>query len=210
MKTKYHIEITQNALKDRFSPEALEIIIKANTQQDKIKYQFGHDYIHFDTSAFGEGFRYIGDQECLLTEGVIKGDYTQAWQALGRLTHSWQDFYSHSNYVTLLLAISKDVTPEAIEHDRLDIINHPDLKSGKNYGVIEFIALLPGIGKLVTPLMPEDSHAKMNIDSPAAGPLFNYVYWAAFKRTQATIETILLHLIENHAKLDKINEFMIL
>ena len=209
MKTKYHIEITQNALRDWFSPEALQLIIKANIHQDRIKNQFGHDYIHFDTSAFEEGFQYIQDQERLIIKGVKLEDYLSSWEALGRLTHSWQDFYSHSNYVKLFMANSGITSPEAIQHDRLDILNHPDLRSGKNYGVIEYLALLPGIGKLVTPLMPDDSHARMNLDSPASSPLFGYVYWAAFKRTQNAIETILLKLIENHINQDKISNFMI-
>lgn len=209
MQTKYHVEITQNALRDRFSTEALQIIIKANIQQDRIRYQFGHDYIHFDSSAFEEGFRYIKDQENIIIKGVTSGDCLSAWQALGRLTHSWQDFYSHSNYVSLLLANSGVITPEVIQHDRIDILNHLDLSSGKIYGLIEFISSLSGIGRLVTPLMPEDSHAKMNLDSPASGPLFEYAYWAAFKHTRTSIETILLQLIENHTSQDKINDFII-
>ena len=55
--------------------------------------------------------------------------------------------------------------------------------SGKNYGWIEFIAMVPGLSRLIIPLMPDDSHARLNLDGPAAGPLFLYSYYASLKRT---------------------------
>jgi ABC-type bacteriocin/lantibiotic exporter with double-glycine peptidase domain len=207
MKTKYHIEITHNALQQHFSAEALNTIIKANIAQDRIKFQFGHDYIHFDSNAFAAGFEYIALQEKIIFDCVNSRDYKVARKAFGRLTHSWQDFYSHSNYVKLWLAKEERRSPEEIRFNDNEILTSLDLKSGKNYGVIEFVALLPCISKLVTPLMPEDSHAKMNLDSPTSGPHFAYAYWAAFKRTLDIYNRTYLQLSENDINSDQISAF---
>lgn len=207
MKTKYHIEITRNALQPYFSPEALGGIIKTNVLQDRIKYQFGHDYIHFDGNAFAKGFAYIASQERIIFDQIKSRDYLTARKALGRITHSWQDFYSHSNYVKLWLTKAAGGTPEEINFNDKEIITSANLKSGKNYGLCEFFALIPGISKLITPLMPDDSHAKMNLDSPASGLHFTYAYWAAYKRTCHVHEQIIIQLNKNDITIDQINAF---
>ncbi len=55
MKSKYHIEMTRDALKGAFSEKALQTISRANIWQDRPRNQFGRDYIHFDGSAFEVG-----------------------------------------------------------------------------------------------------------------------------------------------------------
>jgi len=133
MKKSYHIAITKESLEDRFADNPLKIIIRANISQDRISNQFGHDYIHFDGSAFSEGFNYIDQQTDLVIQNVGEKKFIQAQKALGRLLHTWQDFYSHSNYVTLWLEKNPDSIPVDIEHDDSKIIEGPELKSGKNY-----------------------------------------------------------------------------
>lgn len=184
MITKYHINITREVFQKVFSNDALNEIIRANIKQDRIIYQFGHNHYHFDGNAFVEGFGYIAKQKELIYKNINLGNYSEARTALGRLSHTWQDFYSHSNYVQLWLERFGINSSKIIDPDSLEIMNHNSLRSGKNYGLCEFIALLPVIGQIITPLMPEDSHAKMNLDSPRSGPLFDYVYVAAKKRTQ--------------------------
>lgn len=195
MHTKYHVEITQKALEKQFSDSALKTIIHANIRQDRLLYALGHDHIHFDGSAFQKGFDYISLQEQLIYEHMSHLNYDFARQALGRMLHSWQDFYSHSNYIKLWLDQNRNSTPESILIDDPKIMNHPDLISGKNYGVIEFIALLPGVSRLVLPLMPSDSHAKMNLDLPSSSPYFDYAYWAALKRTNKVFDLVIQELI---------------
>ena len=184
MLTKYHINITREVFRKVFSNNALSEIIQANIKQDRILYQFGHNHYHFDSNAFVEGFGYIATQEKLILKNINLGNNSEALAALGRLSHTWQDFYSHSNYVQLWLERFCENSSQNIDPNSLEIMNHNSLRSGKNYGLCEFIALLPVIGKIITPLMPEDSHAKMNLDSPRSGPLFDYAYLAAKKRTQ--------------------------
>lgn len=207
MKTKYHIEITRKALNGHFSSQALETVIHANIRQDRIKYMFGHDHLHFDSSAFTKGFEYISSQKSLISSGIEEGNHTLARQALGRLTHSWQDFYSHSNYVQLWIDRYGNQSPEKITHEDAQIMHHPELKSGEIYGVFEFIALLPGISKFIKPLMPENSHARMNLDSPASGDFFDYAYYAAVKQTRIVFDTIMLQLIRKNIKHSEITRF---
>jgi hypothetical protein len=199
MNTKFHIEITRKALNIHFSSQALERIVTANTRQDRVAYMLGHDHIHFDGSTFNAGFRYISDQEKMLFEYLALNKYHQAQEAFGRITHSWQDLYSHSNYVQLWRQKHADLPPEAIIPNNPDILNHPNFASGKNYGLIEFLAMVPVLSSLIKPRMPSDSHAKMNLDSPASGPNFWFAYWAAYKATLAAYE----NLIEKVNQIDR-------
>jgi len=204
MISKYHVEITKKALRFYFSEEALETVINANIRQDQIKYQFGHDYIHFDGSAFLEGFNYIDTLNKTILASVNNNAPLQARIALGRLLHSWQDFYSHSNYIPLWLNEHPTALPEQVDFDDIAIFHHQKLKSGKNYGIVEFLAMIPGLSALIKPLMPEDSHARMNMDSYKASNHFEYVYFAALKRSKSLMEE-LLTLLEN----DSINQVKI-
>ncbi len=102
-----------------FSEEALAVIVNANIRQDRIKYQFGHDYIHFDGSAFKEGFEYIANLEKNILVNVRSNKIISARISLGRVLHSWQDFYSHSNYIQLWLENNDRKSPENIDWDDL-------------------------------------------------------------------------------------------
>jgi hypothetical protein len=208
MKSKYHREISIKALAPLFSEDALDNIVRANIRQDKIKNQFVHDFIHFDSSAFEEGFSYIRDQERIISDSISNDAHLRARQALGRLLHSWQDFYSHSNYVHLWISKTESAEAEKIVFDDLEIMDSPELISGKNYGIIEFVALLPVLSKFIKPLMPEDSHAKMNLDDPGASPYFGYAYMAALKRSEYETSRIVNSLLKNNIKTEYITRFL--
>jgi hypothetical protein len=184
MKSKYHIAITSEILGPHFSESALKTIIRANILQDRLIYQFNHDHFHFDGSSFDAGFKYIDHQLQLIEDKIRTGDYETARKALGRVTHTWQDFYSHSNYVPLWIKEHPNLTAEEINPADDSLIHNPGLRSGKNYGLMDMLALIPGFSRWVKPRMPEDSHAKMNMDSPEASPLFPYAYTSAKKRTK--------------------------
>jgi len=185
MISKYHIEITKRVLSEYFTQDAFQTILTANVLQDRIRNQFGRDYIHFDSNAFDSGMQYIQEQKDLIFSAIASSDFITARKAFGRICHSWQDYYSHSNYVRLWVDREGLVPPCEIDDDDQDIMNSPKLRSGINYGLIDFLALIPGFGKIVTPLMPADSHAKMNLDSPKSGVFFDYAYHAALKRTKS-------------------------
>jgi hypothetical protein len=65
-----------------------------------------------------------------------------------------------------------------------DLVRSPDLHSGKLYYPWEVLAFIPGLKRLVVPLLPADSHAHMHLDSPARGQRFDYAFEAAVKRTR--------------------------
>ncbi|MGZ6316412.1 MAG: hypothetical protein ACXWNQ_04060 [Anaerolineales bacterium] len=182
-----HVQIMRRALTDKFSPHALDVMIQANVRQDSLFNQLGHDEFHFDGNAFAASRAYIEQQRALIRPALEAGKVEQAWQAFGRLTHTAQDFYSHSNYVDLWLACQPNgMVPGAGEIDPLDdtLIENPSLRSGKMYYPLGVLSFVPGLKMLIIPRMPRDSHAWMNLDSEKRGPMFEYAFQAAIKRTR--------------------------
>jgi hypothetical protein len=188
-----HARVTRRALGEIFSPRALAIILDSNVGMDALQNQLGHDEFHFDNNAFEASRAYIVGQRALIPPALAAGNPRAAWVAFGRLTHTAQDFYSHSNYVDLWLACQPNgMVPSASEIDPLDdsLVENPSLRSGKVYFPFGFLSFVPGLGKLVTPRLPRDSHAWMNLDSEARGPMFEYAFHAAVKRTRYELETV--------------------
>ena len=191
MLTQYHIEIMLDSLADQFSARALSAITTANIYQDRIRGQYGHDEYHFDNNAFEKTYAYIEEQRALTISSLQKNDATSAWRAFGRMTHSVQDFYAHSNYITMWIARFDGRTPPAPpEVDPVDqtLLNSPDLRSGKVYYPLEILYFIRKLRPLSLRLLPYDSHAWMNLDSPEQGFKFYYAMQAAIKRTKIEFE----------------------
>ena len=187
MLKQIHEKILRRAVGETFSARALEAITAANLHQDILPAQIGHDEYHFDNNALERSRSYIEEQRSLITPAIERGQGLTAWQAFGRLTHSAQDFYSHSNYVDLWLACQPTgMEPAPSEIDPVDdaLIENPALRSGKFYYPLEAFSFVPGLRRLVKPLLPRDSHAWMNLDSARSGPLFEFAFQAAIKRTK--------------------------
>jgi hypothetical protein len=186
MLKKYHRAITTQALREYFSPPALEFIIEANLGQDHwLRGQICHPEYHFDQNAFQESWNYIEHNRAIIYRTLKAGEALLAQKALGRLTHAVQDFYAHSNYVTHWLArFPLDQLPPPDKMDPFDkaLLEDPDLRSGKVYWPFEPFSWIPGMRRFIL-FLPRDSHAWMNLDSPARGPGFAYAYAAAIKRT---------------------------
>jgi hypothetical protein len=186
-----HEEMTREALGSRFSPRAMEIILAANRNQDALRNQFGHDEIHFDNNAIEAGNRYINEQRGYLLASLMSPGVLSAWIAFGQLTHTAQDFYSHTNYVTLWLDQFEGAQPAPPEIDPLQrsLVQSPDLCSGKIY-LLDVLYFLPFTRKFALTLLPADSHGRMNLDSPAQGSRFAYARAAAVKRTLYEFELL--------------------
>jgi len=190
MLLKYHKEITLLALNELFSTRALEIIIAANFSQDNLRGQIGHDEFHFDNNI-QPGLEYLETQRRLTLSSLQTEDRASAWAAFGRLTHTAQDFYAHTNYVDLWITQNnrrQSPAPTDISPLVEEILTHPDLRTGKLYYPWEALSFIPVFKRIVTPLLPRDSHAWMNLDSPARGPKFTYAFEAAVKRTRAEFD----------------------
>ena len=187
---RYHIEMMHLALDDVFSLHALKKIIKANLYQDCIRGQIGHPEYHFDHNAFDESHAYIEEQRALTISSLKSNNVAAAWSAFGRLTHTAQDFYAHSNYTDLWLARQANgIPPSPAEIDPVnpDLIHTPALRSGKVY-FREILTFIPLLKSLAMSILPRDSHGWMNLDAPERGPNFAYAFQAAVKRTKIEFE----------------------
>jgi len=196
----YHRQILQQALEKEISQHALKAITKANIRQDYLRGQFGHDEYHFDNNAFEKSYAYIEENRALIRPALQTGKVEDAWAAFGRLSHTAQDFYAHSNYIPLWLAqFDEGNAPPAPKVDHADqkIIQGPELRSGKLYYPLELFSYIPLLKELVMPRLPKDSHAWMNIDSPKQGPMFAYTFAAAINRTQDEWQKTLAGLSED-------------
>ena len=185
-------EMTREALGPYFSAGALEIIIAANKKQDALSGQFGHDEFHFDNNAIEKGLRYINEQRGYVLASLLSPGVLSAWIAFGRLTHTAQDFYSHTNYISLWLDQFNGTPPTPVEIDPVQksLIQSPSLHSGKIYFPLDVLYFIPFMRNLALKFLPEDSHGKMNLDSPKQGPYFEYARAAALKRTQYEFELL--------------------
>jgi hypothetical protein len=186
----YHESITRKALGECFSPRALGAILAANLKQDNLLTgQIGHDEYHYDNNAIAESDHYLEEQRALTLSALQNDDLPAAWSAFGRLIHTAQDFYAHSNYVDLWLARFQDNAqtpppPSEIAPLMDELVRSPKLHSGRLYYPWEIFAFIPVIKRFVIPLLPKDSHAHMQLDSPARGKRFAYAFEAAAKRTR--------------------------
>ena len=188
----YHRSITTQALAGKFSPDAIRTVIAANLGQDHwLRGQIGNDEDHFDNNAFEAGWAYLERNRTQVRAALEAEQAPAARQAFGRLTHAAQDLYAHSNYVSLWLARfpeGKAPPPDEIDPFDAAILRSPDLRSGRLYYPLEVLSFIPLFKGWVLPRLPRDSHAWMNLDSPAQGPMFPYAQAAAVKRTRYEYE----------------------
>ncbi len=194
MLLKYHAELLRQALSAQVSPLALQAFTAANLGQDSLPNQVGHDELHFDNNAFAQGRLYIEDQRARIAPSLLQGQPALAWQAFGRLSHTAQDFYAHSNYISLWVEAHPGAVPSEVEPLDASLLESPALHSGKLYYPRELLYFIPPLRKFILPRLPADSHARMNLDSPAQGPLFEYAFAAALKRTRLEFEQVRLLL----------------
>ncbi len=214
MLTRYHIEILSVSLADCFSSRALSAIFKANVSQDRLSGQFGHDEYHFDNNAFDKSYAYIEEQRALAILSLQKDDARSAWSAFGRLTHTAQDFYAHSNYITLWLSrfdngprskaeLGGHTPPAPPEVDPVDLtlLNSPDLRSSRVYYPLDVLYFIRPLRPYVLSRIPRDSHAWMNLDFPEQGFKFDYAMQAAIKRTKIEFDKTTLGFSDEMCRL---------
>lgn len=204
MNAQHHIKLINNALKQYFSPVALKVIIKSNLRQDSVFGQIGHNEYHFDNNAIDEGNRFIKSQRVKIYTYLIINKPKKAWQAFGRLLHAAQDFYAHTNYVNLWQnkQNNKLLLKENLNYLDNEILDHPFLYSHTPYFPLDYIiSAIPSTGKYLTKYLPKNSHAKMNLDSPASGEDFEWAFLAALGRTEYEYSVIRNFLITKDSSL---------
>ena len=200
MKKQYHRQITQEALEQYFQPSALETIFAANLGQDALHYQIGHDHFHYDGNSFAAGDAYVVDQRRLTLAAIQRSDALFARESFGRLTHTVQDLYAHSNYVSLWREHYPDRAAREIDPVLPELLQDPRLRSGRLYYPLEVFSFIAVFKPAVLPLLPCDSHAWMNMDDPER-PGFEYAFAAAVKRTRTEYLSIAAELIGTQVNL---------
>lgn len=187
-----HKEMTREALITHVSPRALEVMIAANCKQDSLHGQIGHDEYHFDNNAIDKGQCYIREQRGFVMASLLSAGAISAWIAFGRLTHAAQDFYAHTNYVSMWFDEQNGATPAPLEIDPVQksLIESSKLRSGKVYLPMDMLYFVPFLRELALAFLPRNSHGWMNLDSPKQGLYFEYARAAAIKRTQYEFEVL--------------------
>lgn len=97
MYTHIHKRITEKALRPILKAEALKTVTRANLLHDI--HVLTSEY-HFDNCRFKAGIRYIEAQYSLAVSQANR-DSRKALKAFGRVIHTVQDFYAHSNWIEL-------------------------------------------------------------------------------------------------------------
>jgi hypothetical protein len=201
MNAAYHIQITREALANQVSPSAIQTILAGNLGQDGLAGLLWHPEFHFDDNSFKEGFAYIDQQRALVFSALAQGSTRPALKALGRLTHSLQDLYAHSNFVQLWAGRHPQSPPDEITPCDEVALSDPLLHSGQIYFPLEWLSFLPLLGRQVKRFLPRDSHAWMNLDSPETGHFFAFACSAARKHTTQEFNSILGRLDPAAARL---------
>jgi hypothetical protein len=198
MEGKYHRHMLTKVLSDHFNPVDLATIIRANLHQDWPRGQLHPEY-HFDNSTFAEAETYISQQRQIILTAVHTKNREAALLALGRLTHTRQDFYAHSNWIRLQVAQQgglANCVPEAVPLCP-DALAETVLRSGNASIPRWLLYRIPLLGSFVKRFyFPPDSHEAMNLDNPKQGPLFAYAMSAATRHTQLEFETLLAEIEE--------------
>jgi len=192
MKPKYHFLITKEAIGDYFSPENLKTILISNKKQDSLIGLIAHDEFHFDNNKFLESYAYIESQRNLCIKAICGGKQKNALIAYGRICHTVQDFYAHSNFITLWINNFHGELPNLNSLDCVsnEILQHPDLMSHQTNFPGDYLALIPGIARFLKPHLPKSSHTCMNLDSPDSGENFSWAYHAAVLRTKYELDKL--------------------
>jgi hypothetical protein len=201
MKTIHHQRITEQALLRKVSGRALSTIISANIGQDALRYQIGHDHFHYDNNAFAGGNAYVDAQRAIIRPELEKHRPHKAWKAFGRLSHTVQDLYAHSNYVAIWLAENNEPHPDPDQIDPLapEILADPGMRSGKTHYFFDALLSLNLLTPALLEFAPPNSHARLNIDSPDRAN-FEYVFSAAVKRTRIEFNRVITSLPEDLGK----------
>lgn len=184
MRSRYHVHMTRTVLGEYFAPHALDEVISANVGQDSLSSVFGDQaWRHFCGPSIAHSLRYIETEHAQVTELAHNpGCEPEQRAAFGRLLHTAQDFYAHSNYVDLWLAartarpasngsdqahattpwntaaavapLAGDHPPAPIRIDGCDrtVLHHPSLRIGNWVFWRDLIFYVPLVGDLARAL----------------------------------------------------------
>lgn len=208
MNSYFHTLITIDALGEKFSENALDEIIKANVKQDSIFGQLFHNEYHYDNNKISLSNQYIKYQKLVCLQAIKRLSIKSARKAFGRLIHTAQDFYAHSNYAKLYLSLLPNSDFYGFYPDCLcpGILNDKELRSHKVYFPIDYLSIFPFLAEILRNHAPSDSHLQMNLDSPLSGAFFGLVYRLAIIRTLTEFNSIAQGI--DNANITNFNRFL--
>lgn len=113
-----HESITRAAIGSYFTGETFGFIDTGNTDQDRIPHYLMDEKHHFDNNSIKQSLDYVDVQfaNAVVSAGSADENISSrnnTLEYLGRLFHTVQDFYAHSNYVELCL--KNGIKPENIK-----------------------------------------------------------------------------------------------
>jgi hypothetical protein len=202
MQSRYHIEMTRNSLGSFFAERTLLQIARANVGQDSLSSFLGQESRrHVCNCTVAESLAYIEEEHAQIAQLADNGGnrnggavvYRQR-AALGRLLHTVQDFYAHTNYVALWVAEharrrSVDAAlVELFHHDGMDaaILENSSLQVAQWSTWREPFYYVPILGRVMRQWsLPASSHEAIHLDSPRRGVYFYLAVALARKRTVA-------------------------
>ncbi len=193
MLARFHVSMTREGIGQQVSAADLDVIIRANLQQDSLR-NLLNPIVHFDDSRLEESQQYIAAQRRLAVARLQAGDRQEALRSLGRLLHTRQDFYAHSNWAKLW--VERHGGLEAVRPEEIELCMDPAAEAGVITGkasLFWYVACrLPLIGKrLERSVAPKDGHEVMNLDYPERGPLFAYALQAATRHSRQEWDLLL-------------------
>lgn len=202
MLSRYHIEITRKSLGSFFSAASLREIARANVRQDSLPSLLGMEARrHVCDCTVAESLAYVDEEHERIGQLAQRGESAALQRAaFGRLLHTVQDFYAHTNYVALLMAkqgaaVSLDVS--AMKRLDPEILSHPALQIAQWLTWRDPIYYIPLVGDVLRHLwLPAGSHEAINLDSPKRGANFHVAFAFARQRTQVEYARTLATLRE--------------
>ena len=124
--------------------KAIDEITDSNKDTDtNSRYKF-RAAMHFDAEAFASGQDQLIQNRKLAEKAILDGDYAMARGFVGKLLHTLQDFYSHSNWVEMGMTTPNDVL--AREGMKIANVARPDQPTCSDcFGIICKDNILPEI-----------------------------------------------------------------
>ena len=194
---RYHAQATREVLGAAFDAPALGEVIAANIWQDSLPGLFGAEpHRHFCDPQLAHSWAYVEDEHRRIIE--LAGQHNQSARqraAFGRLLHTVQDFYAHTNYVDLWLArVGWDKTINGLD---AELVGSPELRVGEWVFWRDSLYYIPVLRRFLRRVwLPAGSHEAMNLDSPAQGPRFGLALAAARQRTRVEYDRVVAALAE--------------
>lgn len=189
MLSQYHVEITNRSIGSFFSPAALREIVGANVGQDSLRSLFGAEpHRHVCDCTLTQSLTYVDGEHARIADLSQAPDGVREQRAaFGRLLHTVQDFYAHTNYVALWLAETggaERIDTAAIKGLDPQILAHPSLRIAQWVAWRDPFYYLPLVGNVMRRFwLPEESHEAIHLDSPDRGSLFPLALRVACQHT---------------------------